>query len=173
MHVLVSAASKHGATQEIAEAIAVEIARRGHEVTNQDPASVTDITPFDALVLGSAVYAGRWQKSARGLVTRIESQIGSRPVWLFSSGPIGDPPMPTTDPVDVEDIRAATSARDHRVFAGRLELSTLTFGERAIVAALRADFGDFRDWEAIRQWAAEIASALGHGAAATDTGHTA
>ena len=71
MHILVSAASKHGATQGIADAIAAEIARSGHEVTNQEPATVTDITPFDALALGSAVYAGRWQNSARGPVTRI------------------------------------------------------------------------------------------------------
>ena len=160
MHVLVSAATKHGATQEIAEAIASEIARHGLTVTVCSPHDVGDVTGYDAFVVGSAVYAGRWQKPAREMIERCSADMRGHPVWLFSSGPIGDPPAPVADPVDVEAVMAATGARQHRVFAGRLQLSTLSFGERAIVAALRAEFGDFRDWDSIRSWAGEIALAL-------------
>lgn len=59
----------------------------------------------------------------------------------------------------------ATKARDHRVFAGKLDKSRLNFGERAIVMALRAPEGDFRDWEDVRTWASSIADSLGRGRA--------
>jgi menaquinone-dependent protoporphyrinogen oxidase len=80
--------------------------------------------------------------------------------WLFSSGPIGEPPKPTEDPVDVAAIQAATRARDHRVFAGKLVRKQLSFGEKAMVVAFRAPDGDFRDWAEISGWASQIADAL-------------
>jgi menaquinone-dependent protoporphyrinogen oxidase len=82
-------------------------------------------------------------------------------VWLFSSGPVGDPPKPEEDPVDVAEVLAATRAREHRVFAGKLVRKQLAFPERAIVTALRVPDGDFRDWAAITGWAGAIATALG------------
>ena len=82
-------------------------------------------------------------------------------MWLFSSGPVGDPPKPEEDPVDVADLVATTNACEHRVFAGKLVRKQLNFPERAIVSALRVPEGDFRDWTEIRQWAAGIADALG------------
>jgi menaquinone-dependent protoporphyrinogen oxidase len=85
-------------------------------------------------------------------------------VWLFSSGPVGDdPPKPDEDPVDVADLLAATGAREHRIFAGKLVRKQLSFPEREIVSALRVPEGDFRDWTEIRQWAAGIADAMGAG----------
>ena len=57
-------------------------------------------------------------------------------------------------------VMAATGARGHAVFAGKLVRSQLRFGDRAIAAALRAPDGDFRDWDAIRAWAASIAEGL-------------
>ncbi len=86
--------------------------------------------------------------------------MATRPVWLFSSGPIGDPPKPEEDPVDVAGILRATKAREHRVFAGKLVKKQLSFGEKAMVLAFRAPEGDFRDWEEIKGWAVGIADAL-------------
>ncbi|HSJ26669.1 MAG TPA: flavodoxin domain-containing protein [Acidimicrobiia bacterium] len=168
MRVLVTVASKHGATAEIGDAIARELADRDLEVTVRPPDEVEEAAGFDAFVIGSAVYAGRWQKAARQFVETNAAHLASRPVWLFSSGPIGDPPEPTADPVDVEDVMAATRARTHRLFPGRLQQSSLSFGERAIVAALRAEYGDFRDFADIRAWAAEIAGELADDAQPTD-----
>jgi menaquinone-dependent protoporphyrinogen oxidase len=160
MRALVSAASKHGATAEIAEAIGRRLTERGLMVTVKDPTDIDSVDSYDAFVLGSAVYAGRWQKSARHLVEEHAAKLAGRPVWLFSSGPIGNPPAPTTDPVDVEDILRVTTAREHRLFTGSLQQSSLTFGERAIVAALRAEYGDFRDWDDISAWSDQIADVL-------------
>jgi menaquinone-dependent protoporphyrinogen oxidase len=80
--------------------------------------------------------------------------------WLFSRGPIGDPPKPDEDPVDIAEVMQVTAAREHRLFAGKIDKSKLSFGEKAIVVALRVPEGDFRDWDEIDAWAADIATAL-------------
>jgi menaquinone-dependent protoporphyrinogen oxidase len=161
MGVLVTAATKYGATTEIAQAIAEVLGERGLEPTVLPPEQVKGVDVYDAVVVGSAVYAGHWLKPARELIERHAAGLAGRPVWLFSSGPVGDPPKPEEDPVDVADLLAATGARDHRVFAGKLVRKQLSFPERAIVTALRVPVGDFRDWTEIHQWAAQIADALG------------
>ncbi|HEX2031318.1 MAG TPA: flavodoxin domain-containing protein [Actinomycetota bacterium] len=160
MRVLVAAASKYGSTTEIAEAIGRALDERGIEATVASPETVTSLEEYDAVVLGSAVYAGRWQREAKEFVERAGRALLERPVWLFSSGPIGDPPKPEEDPVDAADLIEATKARDHRVFPGKLVKKHLSFPEKAIVMALRAPEGDFRDWNAVRGWASEIAAAL-------------
>ena len=160
MKVLVAAGSKYGSTREIAEAIGAVLSERGLDAEVTSPERVESLAPYDAVILGSAVYAGRWHQDARELVERTGEQLRARPVWLFSSGPIGDPPKPEEDPVDAAGLVEATGARDHRVFPGKLVRKQLSFPEKAIVMALRAPEGDFRDWEAIRSWASEIADAL-------------
>jgi menaquinone-dependent protoporphyrinogen oxidase len=160
MTVLVSAASKHGATAEIAEAIGRVLAERGLAVDVRPAQNVTLVDGYDAVVLGSAVYVGHWLEAARTLVEAEAAILAARPVWLFSSGPVGDPPKPAEEPVDVAEIIRATGARDHRVFAGKIDKGRLGFGERAMVLALRAPVGDFRDWPAIEGWAGGIADAL-------------
>ncbi|MGO9218061.1 MAG: flavodoxin domain-containing protein [Streptosporangiaceae bacterium] len=160
MKVLVCAASKYGATAEIARAIADVLAERGCEVTVIPPEEVGAIGEFDAVVLGSAVYMGHWMKPARELVERSAAALGARPVWLFSSGPVGEPPKPADNPVDVSEILQATRARDHRIFTGKLARKHLSFPDRAMASAIRAAEGDFRNWAQIREWATGIADTL-------------
>jgi menaquinone-dependent protoporphyrinogen oxidase len=93
-------------------------------------------------------------------VDRVARALAARPVWLFSSGPIGNPPKPEEDRVDVSGVMETTRAREHRVFPGKLLKKQANFGERAIVLALRAPEGDFRNWTAIREWASGIADEL-------------
>jgi menaquinone-dependent protoporphyrinogen oxidase len=159
MRVLVTAATKYGATAEIAAAIAEVLGDHGLEATVLPPEQVKGIDGYDAAVVGSAVYAGHWLKPARELVERHADALAGRPVYLFSSGPVGDPPKPEEDPVDVADLLATIGAREHRIFAGKLVRKQLSFPERAIVSALRVPEGDFRDWTEIHQWAAGIADA--------------
>jgi menaquinone-dependent protoporphyrinogen oxidase len=146
MQVLVTAATKYGATGEIARAIGDALRDRGLDCAVVPPEHVEEVDGYDGVVLGSAVYAGHWLKSARKLVDRLGGESAKRPVWLFSSGPIGDPPKPEEDPVDVAEVLAATGAREHRVLAGKLVRRQLSFPERPIVSALRVPEGDFRDW---------------------------
>ena len=120
MKVLVSVASKYGATSEIAQAIANVLAGKGLEVTVVPPAQAGAIEQFDAVVLGSAVYMGQWLKPARELAKSFAGALAARPVWLFSSGPVGEPAKPADNPVDVSKVLQAAKARDHQIFTGKL-----------------------------------------------------
>jgi menaquinone-dependent protoporphyrinogen oxidase len=159
MRVLVTAATKYGATGEIAQAIGQVLNERGVDTTVLPPDQVEAVDDYDAVVLGSGVYAGHWLKPAKEFVDRNRNALAARPVWLFSSGPIGDPPKPEEDPVDVAELMQTTKAREHRLFAGKLERQQLSFPEKAMMVAFRVKDGDFRDWEEIKGWAAEIAEA--------------
>jgi menaquinone-dependent protoporphyrinogen oxidase len=148
------------ATAEIARAMGDVLSERGLEVTVIPPEEAGAIEDYDAVVLGSAVYMGQWMKPATELVDRSAEALAARPVWLFSSGPVGDPSKPAENPVEVSQLLEVTKARDHRVFAGKLVKKQLSFAERAMALALRAQEGDFRDWDEIKGWAARIADAL-------------
>jgi menaquinone-dependent protoporphyrinogen oxidase len=160
MKVLVSAASKYGATSEIAQAVADTLAAKSLAVSVAPPGKVGGIEEFDAVVLGSAVYMGQWMKPARELAERSAGALAARPVWLFSSGPVGEPAKPADNPVDVTKILQATKARDHRIFTGKLIRKHLSFPDRAMASAIRAQEGDFRNWAEIREWATGIADTL-------------
>jgi len=145
MHVLVTAASKYGGTAGIAEAIGRDLEEYGLDVDVLPVEEVDDVSKYDSVVLGSGVYAGRWLKQARRFVDRHSGELATKPTWLFSSGPIGDPPKPTADAaVKLGSTLEATGAREHRVFAGKLDKRRMTFADRAIVPNTRvARIGEY------------------------------
>ena len=124
MKVLRSAASKNAPTREIAQAVPDVLAARGCQVTELPPEKAGAVEEYDAMVLGSAVYMGQWMKPARELAARSAGALAARQVWLFSSGPIGEPAKPADDPVDVTKILQAIKARDHQIFTGKLDKPT-------------------------------------------------
>lgn len=160
MRVLVAVASRHGSTAEIAKRIGDVLGTAGIETFVRMPEEVLSVETYDAVILGSGVYAGRWLGSARAFAAREAASLSTRPVWLFSSGPVGDPAKPAADPVDVAAIRKQTNALEHRVFTGKLDRQKLGFGERAIVLAVHAAEGDFRSWDEVTSWASGIAEVL-------------
>jgi len=160
MKVLVTAASKHGGTGEIADWIGETLTENGIDAEVRLPEDVSTLEGYDAVVLGSGVYVGKWLASATHLVERLGREFRDRPTFLFSSGPAGDPPKPDTDPVDAVKIREATGAEDHIVFAGRIARDRMGFGERAVITALRVPDGDFRPRADVETWARHIAERL-------------
>ena len=158
--VLVAYATKYGSTREIAEAVGVELADAGHQVDVRPASSVEDIAPYDAVVLGSALYAAHWQRDANRFVRQHLAELQARPVWLFSSGPLDHSAdredIPLTEHVarDVHPI----GARGHRTFGGRLLPDTPGLEPQVLATH---PTGDFRNWAAIRAWAGEITTALG------------
>lgn len=166
MSVLVAVASRHGATQEIAEAIGKALHGNGFAVDVvklTDPAesgSRPDPEDYEAVVLGSGVYLGRWLGPAREYLRRNEKALAGMPVWTFASGPLGDlgagPGQPRADAALV----AAIGPVDYRIFAGRLDRRSLGLTERAVVAVMRARDEDDRDWEDITSWSDGIATTL-------------
>ena len=160
MNVLVTVASRQGATKQIAERIGEVLSAAGLGATVEPVEAVGDVGRYDAVVLGSAVRIGHWIEPGRRFVRDHAAALASRPIWLFSSGPIGNPPKPAGDPLEIGELMATLNARDHRVFPGKLEKEGLGLAERAIVAAVRAEEGDFRPWAEIDAWAAGIAAEL-------------
>jgi menaquinone-dependent protoporphyrinogen oxidase len=118
----------------------------------------TDPPPFDAAVVGSAVYMGRWMKEAAEFVRSNRDALGRWPLWLFSSGPVGYQPLP--EPKEITEFRDIASFRGHHTFLGALDKGKLSLAERLAVKAVKAPEGDFRDWEDIDAWASTIASEL-------------
>lgn len=161
MKIMVVAASKHGSTQEIAEAIGTELRQAGHQATVYEAKDNPSVEGYETAVIGSAVYAGSWLSEARTFVAENQAALQTIPVWLFTSGPLGeDNPQPVSDPVQLPELLAQTDARDHRIFVGKLDRDKLNLGEKLIIKMVKAPYGDFRDWDDIRVWAGEIAAAL-------------
>ncbi len=152
--------SKHGSTADISYAIASVLREHGVRVTLSRAAEADLDDAYDAFVIGSAVYAGHWMKHVKQFVREYSGKLVSRPVWLFSSGPVGSSPKPEEPPVDVSEMIECTAAEDHKIFGGKLDPELMTFPERAITRALHTPYGDFRNFDDIRSWAAQIAEQL-------------
>jgi len=162
MRVLVVAASRHQGTHEIAEAIATGLISRGIEADAVPVEQIETLGLYGAVVLGSAVYMGRWLSEARRFAQIHASALCMMPVWLFSSGPVGpvNHPIPPGTPADVPVLMRLTHALGHRTFAGRLDMTRLHFAERGLARASHVPEGDSRDWDAIDRFAGEIADEL-------------
>jgi menaquinone-dependent protoporphyrinogen oxidase len=156
--VLVATASRHGATDEIAQVIGEVLAGTGLDVSVKPMSEVDALAPYDAYVLGSAIYVGKWLSEAQSFVEEHHELLATRPTWLFSSGPAGD--GLTADPFDPRELVELTGARDHCLVGGRLDSSVLGFRERAVVNLVHAKDGDYREWDTVAAWATAIARTL-------------
>ncbi len=160
MKVLITASSRHGATAEIAEAIAKEVRRGGFEVELKPPGDVETLEGYDAVIIGSAVYMTQWTESARALISRFSNDLRELPVWAFSCGLAGVPSGDVQDPRRVGPALLQLNAIDHQTFKGRLEFTNLNLRERSIARLGSAPEGDYREWDKIRAWANQIVQDL-------------
>jgi menaquinone-dependent protoporphyrinogen oxidase len=160
MRVLVIVSSRHGSTDEIGDAVAEVLRERGHEVERLAPADVSSFDDVDAVVLGSAIYMSQWLEPARDLIARHADELRRLPVWMFSSGPVGPEAAPGSATARIHALLEAVEPLDYQVFSGVVDRSVLNLRERSIVRMVGAVEGDFRDWTAVRGWAAAIADTL-------------
>ncbi len=163
--ILVAYASKYGATAEIAEKIGATLKQAGLTIEVRLAEQVKDVTPYAAVVLGSAVYAGMWRKEAVEFLETLEPQLADRAVWFFSSGPtgIGDPSETMKGwrfPEAQQSIANRLRPHDIAFFHGFINLKKINLAEKMIVKGIKAPTGDYRDWNAITTWATSIAEAL-------------
>ena len=160
MKVLVTAASRHGSTAEIASIIAGILQSSEIDAEAVPPDAVESVVGYDAVILGSAVYAGQWLESARAFVARHADDLATRPVFLFSSGPLGYPSRRPVEPADAIAVETTIGAMDLQVFPGRLIGRDLSLPERLITTKTHLPYGDFRAWDDILDWTREIARYL-------------
>ena len=136
-NVLVAYALKRGSTAEIAEAIAEALRQSGLSVDCVVAGKVSSIESYDAVVLGSAVYLKRWRGDAKHFLRKHDEELSQRPLWVFSSGPVGDPkseadPSWLEPPKIIEHV-ARLGAREHVVFGGCLPVDPRGPLEHAMV----------------------------------------
>jgi menaquinone-dependent protoporphyrinogen oxidase len=156
--VLVAYATKLGSTGEIAETIAQVLRDAGHRAQAQPAGDVQSLDEWDAVVLGSALYAAHWQKDARRFVERFEAGLKARPLWLFSGGPLDRRLARADQPITPHgaSITGGLGARAHRTFGGRLSPHAAV--DPQVLQTHR--MGDYRDWQAIVQYAHRIGREL-------------
>jgi len=165
--VLVAYASKHGATAEIAEAVADALRARGLAVDLREAGAVRSVEPYRAVVVGSAVYLGRWRREALTLLRRHRRALAERDLWLFSSGPVGEGSVDLDDPKVARLLRPpkvvrlgeALGAHDHAVHGGAIDEGRC-FLRRKMAEGIAPELRDRRDWGEIRAWAGQVADAL-------------
>jgi menaquinone-dependent protoporphyrinogen oxidase len=163
MTVLVAYASKRGSTAEIAETVAATLRREGLGVCLEPAEDVQSLERFDAVILGSAVYMKRWRGDARHFLKKHRKALRQAPLWVFSSGPVGDPGNDNPEwmePPKIIEMVEELGGRGHVVFGGCLPAEPVGLMERAMVEGTLKEHRDRRDWAEIRDWAQQIATEL-------------
>jgi menaquinone-dependent protoporphyrinogen oxidase len=161
MNVLITYTSRMGGTKDLAGAVAAGIGTEAETVVLPIE-EVGDLEGYDAVVVGGALYAGRWPRAGRRFVKRNAGALRDRPVWFFSSGPLDD----SAHDHQIEPTRSVrkqmgqVDARGHATFGGRLPEDAEGFPASAMA---KDNAGDWRHTEDARAWggrlAAELASA--------------
>ncbi|MFF7443769.1 flavodoxin domain-containing protein [Streptomyces sp. NPDC008122] len=159
--VLVAYGSRHGSTAGIADEIGKALRGDGIDAVVLPADEVTDVSDYDGVVLGGALYAGRWNGKARRCARRNADQLRRRPVWFFSSGPVDSsaeqhdiPPTP-----GVARRMKKIGAREHITFGGAVTAETPGRIARSMVHHGKG--GDFRNPARIHAWAHHIGKELG------------
>lgn len=165
-NILITYASRYGSTAEIAERIGEVLSTKGHKAKVAEVREIHDLKEYTAVVIGSAVYVGRWRKDAIRFIKVHEKNLSEKDVWIFSTGPTG-----TGDPVKLlegwkmpkalEPVIDRIRPKDITVFHGAVDPEKLSGLHRFMVKKVDAPVGDFRDWQAIEEWAGKISESLG------------
>jgi menaquinone-dependent protoporphyrinogen oxidase len=164
---LVAYSGEFATTREIAEVIGQTLRDTNTKVDVCQTIDVRELAPYQAVVVGSAIYNGAWLPEAVEFVRYFEAMLSSLPVAYFAVSMT----MRTDTPANrrtvlacLEPVRAAAPAVqpvDIGLFAGRLQYVNLPLLTRLFFwLQSRLPSGDFRDWATIQDWVREIRPAL-------------
>jgi menaquinone-dependent protoporphyrinogen oxidase len=170
MKVLVAYATGHGATAEIGQFIRDALREKGLDVVAENVADVTSVAGYDAFIIGSPIYGNMWRTEFSQFLGRFAAALQGKPTFMFISCIRvleSDGPAYVQKEYLYWPMLEKAGIQQVQVFSGKLDLKTTNFEERWTLAA-RWDSetlpdmrnGDFRDWEAIRTWAEDIAAKL-------------
>jgi menaquinone-dependent protoporphyrinogen oxidase len=159
--ILIAYASKYGATAEIAQKIGSGLQASGFEVETMPANKVKDVSQYQSIILGVALYMGQWRKEAVQFLKTYQGTLSSQPVFIFTSGPTGE-----GDPVELvqgrlvpENLKAVLDVigpEEITVFGGKVDPAKMNGFEKWIMKKVKAPSGDFRNWQAISAWTAKI-----------------
>lgn len=158
--VLVAYATVAGATAEIATEVAQVMRETGLSVDVKPASDVKDVTPYRAVILGTPIYMGQIRKDITALIDRHQATLQRLPVHTFAvSGTVreGKPEAFEAVAAAMRSTTESVGAESSRIFAGRIAYGRLSFLHRAIARMMNTEEGDWRDWDAIRDWARTVA----------------
>jgi menaquinone-dependent protoporphyrinogen oxidase len=161
--ILVAYASKAGSTGEVAEAIGQVLNAKGMAADVLQVKHVTDLSGYQAFVIGSAIRMGRWLPEAVQFVEKNRVVLGRVPTAYFLvSGFLREdtPEMRSQVLAFVDPVRKILEPKSIGLFAGKMDYSKISWLDRTIAQAVRSVEGDWRNWDAIRGWAGELATRL-------------
>ncbi len=161
MRILVTYGSKRGGTQGLAQQVAEGLRTEGFAVAVQAVGDVHELTGYDVVIVGGAIYASRWHKAARAFVLRHTAELRRCPTYFFSSGPLdGSAVQRDIPPVrGVAELMRRVGASGHATFGGRLSPYARGFAASAMA---KKQAGDWRDPGQVRDWTREVATHLRH-----------
>jgi len=163
--ILVTYASRAGATGEVADTIGQELSEAGFSVDVRQTKEVTDLSEYHAVVLGSAIYMGGWMSDATKFVEKHRETLSQMSLAIFTvSMLMVDRPEEHQQLIATHFTESEQQPRlqpvSNEIFGGRIDYSKLPFFYRTIAKMMKAEEEDRRDWDAIRTWAGELAATL-------------
>jgi menaquinone-dependent protoporphyrinogen oxidase len=161
--ILVTYATRAGSTGEIAQALAKQLCSHGFETDVRPVQDVKDLQGYGGVVLGSAVRYGAWLPEMLIFISDKQDALARLPVALFTAHmqALEDSAAHrATRASYTQAVRKHLAPRREAFFPGKIDPATLTFFERMAVKFVKSSIGDKRDWQAISQWADELADAF-------------
>lgn len=152
---LLAYASAAGSTAEVASFIAKRLSERGWAVDLRDVAKAPAPTGYSAVMIGSAVRAGKWLSGAADYVkTHRQALSKNRPVYFTMCMTLSQDTPANREAVAgyIKPVRELVEPRTAAFFAGKMDYSKLSFVLRQIVKLKKVPQGDFRNWRAIGDW---------------------
>lgn len=166
--ILVTYASQGGSTAGVAEAIGQALSKKGTQVAVQPVNEVTDLSPYQAVIIGSAVHSGKWMPEALAFVERNQATLRGMPTAVFQVCMMlatSNEQYKRMAPDWLIPLRAQIHPVAEGSFAGalwpdRYAKFSEKLGLRIFLATIHLKAGDYRDWEAIRGWAERVGPQL-------------
>ncbi len=166
--ILVTYGTKYGSTAEIATHIATRFTAADFDTDTLEANLGIDVTKYDALIVGSPVYASRWLPEPALILIANHERIHDIPVALFSVGMIDvKHPGKLSEEHDAWIEKAFTREEINlniiatTTFNGAYHRRNLPLWMRIVDSILRiTPHGDFRQWDEIENWADETVITL-------------
>jgi menaquinone-dependent protoporphyrinogen oxidase len=163
--VLVAYASKAGSTAEVADAIARRLAGAGLAVDVRRARNVRSVDGYAAVIVGSAIRAGRWLSEASGFARNHREALAARKTAFFTlcmTLQQDTPEHREKVAAYLEPVRAILEPDEIEFFAGKMDYRKLALAPRLIVKRMKVPEGDFRNWHAIGAWADALGNEIAH-----------
>ena len=162
--ILVTYATRLGSTAGVAEEIGKTLRENGLPVDVRLMADVDDLTPYQAVVAGSAIQSSSWLPEAMEFIHTHRAALNQTPFAAFlvcMTLTIGDGKYRDEVASWMAPVRALVKPVSEGLFAGALDISKVPsfkdrLGFRISVLFRIWSEGDHRDWGAIRAWAESI-----------------